>query len=43
MENNAEAVDIQQLNARIIQIVIKQQKLRYAIDEIVTGLESGKS
>jgi type I restriction enzyme M protein len=41
-ENTTEAVDIEQLNARIAEIVIRQNKLRTAIDEIVAELEGGK-
>ena len=40
-ENTAEEVDIEKLNARIAGIVIRQQKLREAIDEIVADLEGG--
>jgi type I restriction enzyme M protein len=40
-ENTAEAVDIEQLNARIAEIVVRQNKLRTAIDEIVAELEGG--
>lgn len=42
-ENTVEDVDIQRLNAQINEIVIKQQKLREAIDLIVTDLEKNKS
>jgi len=38
-ENTTEVVDIQKLNAHISEIVIKQNKLRTAIDEIVADLE----
>lgn len=38
-ENTAEVVDIEQLNARIAEIVVRQNKLRTAIDEIVKSLE----
>ncbi len=38
-ENTAEDVDILKLNAHIAEIVIKQNKLRTAIDEIVADLE----
>ena len=38
-ENTAEEVDIEKLNAHIAEIVIKQHKLREAIDEIVADLE----
>lgn len=41
-ENTTEEVNIQHLNARIAEIVIKQQKLRKAIDEIVANLEASK-
>lgn len=41
-ENTTEAVDIEQLNARIAEIVIRQNQLRTAIDEIVAELEGGK-
>ena len=41
-ENTTEAVDIEQLNARIADIVAKQHKLRTAIDAIVAELEGGK-
>ncbi len=34
-------MDIEKLNARIAEIVIRQQKLREAIDEIVADLEGG--
>jgi type I restriction enzyme M protein len=40
-ENTSEEVDIEKLNARIAEIVIRQQKLREAIDEIVADLEGG--
>lgn len=40
-ENTNEEVDIEQLNARIAEIVIRQNKLRIAIDEIVADLEGG--
>lgn len=40
-ENTTEAVDIQQLNARIAEIVVRQQELRTAIDAIVAELEGG--
>ncbi|OQC04068.1 MAG: putative type I restriction enzymeP M protein [Bacteroidetes bacterium ADurb.Bin090] len=39
--NVTEEVDIEKLNARIAEIVIRQQKLREAIDEIVADLEGG--
>ncbi|MFZ5972482.1 MAG: type I restriction-modification system subunit M [Bacteroidota bacterium] len=42
-ENTAEAVDIEKLNAHIAEIVIKQNKLRIAIDEIIADLEGGGS
>lgn len=38
-ENTNEEVDIEKLNAHIAEIVIKQNKLRSAIDEIVADLE----
>jgi len=38
-DNTREEVDIEQLNARIAEIVIKQNKLRESIDEIITDLE----
>jgi len=38
-ENKSEAVDIEILNAQIAEIVIKQNHLRTAIDEIVADLE----
>ena len=38
-ENTSEDVDILKLNAHIAEIVIKQHKLRTAIDEIVADLE----
>lgn len=40
-ENTTEAVDIEVLNAHIAEIVIKQNKLRTAIDEIIADLEGG--
>jgi type I restriction enzyme M protein len=40
-ENTTEAVDIEKLNAHIAAIVIRQNKLRSAIDEIVADLEGG--
>ncbi len=40
-ENTAEEVDIEELNAQIAEIVIRQNKLRAAIDEIVADLEGG--
>ncbi|MFZ1633902.1 MAG: N-6 DNA methylase, partial [Chitinophagales bacterium] len=40
-ENNTEEVDIERLNAHIAEIVIKQNKLRSAIDEIIADLEGG--
>ena len=40
-ENTTEVVDIAKLNAKIAEIVIKQNHLRTAIDEIVTDLEGG--
>lgn len=42
-ENTTEEVDIEKLNARIAEIVIRQNKLRVAIDEIVADLEGGDS
>jgi type I restriction enzyme M protein len=42
-ENTAEEVDITKLNARIEEIVTRQNLLREAIDEIVADLEGGKS
>jgi len=39
--NETEKVDIEKLNAHIAEIVIHQQKLREAIDEIVADLEGG--
>jgi len=38
-ENTREAIDIEQLNAQIAEMVIKQNHLRVAIDEIVADLE----
>lgn len=38
-ENTTEEVDIEKLNAQIAEIVIRQNKLRMAIDEIVADLE----
>jgi type I restriction enzyme M protein len=40
-ENTTEEVDIEKLNAHIAEIVIKQTKLRFAIDEIIADLEGG--
>jgi type I restriction enzyme M protein len=40
-ENTTEDVDILKLNARIAEIVIKQNHLRAAIEEIVADLEGG--
>jgi len=40
-DNTTEEVDILKLNAHIAEIVIKQNKLRTAIDEIVADLEGG--
>lgn len=40
-ENTTEDVDIEKLNAHIAEIVIKQHKLREAIDDIVADLEGG--
>jgi len=39
-ENTTEEVDIEKLNAQIAEIVIRQNKLRVAIDEIVADLEN---
>ena len=39
--NETEKVDIKKLNAHIAEIVIRQQKLREAIDKIVADLEGG--
>jgi len=39
LENTTEEVDILKLNAHIAELVIKQHKLRIAIDEIVADLE----
>lgn len=41
-ENTTEEVDIEKLNAHIAEIVIRQNKLRTAIDAIVADLEGGK-
>jgi type I restriction enzyme M protein len=41
-ENTTEEVDIEKLNAHIAEIVIRQNKLRAAIDEIVADLEGGE-
>lgn len=41
-ENTTEEVDIVKLNAQIAEIVIRQNKLREAIDKIVADLEGGK-
>ena len=41
-EDTREEVDIEHLNAKIAEIVIKQNHLRQAIDEIVADLEGGK-
>ena len=38
-ENTTEEVDIEKLNAHLAEIVIKQNKLRSAIDEIIADLE----
>lgn len=38
-EDTSEAIDIEELNARIAEIVIKQNHLRTSIDEIVADLE----
>lgn len=40
-ENTTEEVDIELLNAHIAELVIKQNKLRTAIDEIIADLEGG--
>ncbi len=40
-ENTTETVDIEELNARIAEIVVRQQQLRTAIDGIVAELEGG--
>jgi type I restriction enzyme M protein len=40
-EDTREAVDIQELNAKIAQIVKREDELRKAIDEIVNDLEGG--
>jgi type I restriction enzyme M protein len=40
-ENITEEIDIEKLNAHIAEIVIRQNKLRSAIDEIVADLEGG--
>lgn len=40
-ENTTVEVDIEKLNAHIAEIVIRQNKLRTAIDEIVADLEGG--
>lgn len=40
-ENTTEEVHIEKLNAHIAEIVIRQNKLRSAIDEIVADLEGG--
>ncbi|MEB3148299.1 MAG: type I restriction-modification system subunit M [Sphaerospermopsis sp.] len=40
-ENTTEEVDIELLNAQIAEMVIKQNKLRTAIDEIIADLEGG--
>ncbi|PKP35393.1 MAG: type I restriction-modification system subunit M [Bacteroidetes bacterium HGW-Bacteroidetes-17] len=41
-ENTTVEVDIKKLNAHIAEIVIRQNKLRTAIDEIVADLEGGR-
>jgi len=41
-EDTREDIDIEQLNARIAEIVIKQNHLRATIDEIVADLESSE-
>lgn len=40
-ENTTEEVDIEKLNAHIAELVIRQNKLRTAIDEIIADLEGG--
>jgi type I restriction enzyme M protein len=40
-DNTTEEVDIEKLNAHIAEIVIRQNKLRISIDEIVADLEGG--
>jgi type I restriction enzyme M protein len=40
-ENTTEEVDIEKLNAHIAEIVIRQNKLRTAIDAIIADLEGG--
>jgi type I restriction enzyme M protein len=40
-ENTKEEVNIEKLNEQIAEIVIKQNKLRLAIDEIIADLEGG--
>lgn len=40
-ENTTEEVDIDKLNTQIAEIVIKQNKLRTAIDKIIADLEGG--
>ncbi|HZK02794.1 MAG TPA: type I restriction-modification system subunit M [Bacteroidaceae bacterium] len=40
-ENTTEEIDIEKLNIEIAEIVIRQQQLREAIDEIVTDLKGG--
>lgn len=40
-DNTTEDIDIERLNARIAEIVIRQNHLRTAIDEIVADLEGG--
>lgn len=40
-DNTKEEVDIEKLNAHIAEIVIKQNKLRTTIDEIVADIEGG--
>ncbi|MDR1602723.1 MAG: type I restriction-modification system subunit M [Tannerella sp.] len=42
LEDTSEAVDIQELNAKIAQIVKREDELRKAIDEIVNDLENNK-
>ncbi len=40
-EDTSVEIDIEKLNAKIAEIVIKQNKLRSAIDEIVANMEGG--
>lgn len=41
-EDLREVVDINELNAEIARIVVRQQQLRASIDEIVADLEDAK-